>query len=57
MAAVLEKPARRWTYKDYYRLDDDQRYEIIEGNLLRPPHRTPGIRAGLANFTSPCNTM
>ena len=31
MAAVLEKQAKRWTYEEYYRLDDDQRYEIIAG--------------------------
>ena len=37
MAAVLEKQAKRWTYEEYYRLDDDQRYELIEGNLLMSP--------------------
>ena len=37
MAAVLEKQARRWTYEEYYKLDDDQRYEIIDGNLLMAP--------------------
>lgn len=37
MAAVLEKQARRWTYEEYYRLDDDQRYEIIDGTLLMSP--------------------
>jgi Uma2 family endonuclease len=37
MAAVLEKNAKRWTYEEYYRLDDDQRYEIINGNLLMAP--------------------
>src|SRR5687767_12285878 len=37
MAVVLEKPAKRWTYEEYYRLDDDQRYEIIDGNLLMAP--------------------
>jgi len=37
MAAVLQKPAKRWTYEEYYRLDDDQRYEIIDGNLLMAP--------------------
>ena len=37
MAAVAEKPARRWTYEEYYELDDDQRYEIIDGNLLMAP--------------------
>jgi len=34
MAAVLEKQARRWTYEEYYKLDDDQRYEIIDGKLV-----------------------
>src|SRR5271165_980416 len=34
MAAVAEKQAKRWTYEEYYQLDDDQRYEIIDGNLL-----------------------
>ncbi len=37
MAAVLEKQARRWTYEEYYQLEDDQRYEIIDGNLLMAP--------------------
>ena len=37
MAAVLQKQARRWTYEEYYKLDDDQRYEIIDGNLLMAP--------------------
>ena len=37
MATVLEKPARRWTYEEYYKLNDDQRYEIIDGNLLVAP--------------------
>jgi Uma2 family endonuclease len=37
MAAVLEKQAKRWTYEEYYRLDDDQRYEIIDGKLLIAP--------------------
>jgi Uma2 family endonuclease len=37
MAAVLEKQAKRWTYEEYYRLDDDQRHEIIDGNLLVAP--------------------
>lgn len=37
MAAVMEKQAKRWTYEEYYRLDDDQRYEIIDGNLLMAP--------------------
>ena len=37
MAAVLEKQAKRWTYEEYYRLDDDQRHEIIDGKLLMAP--------------------
>ncbi len=37
MAAAVEKPARRWTYEEYYKLNEDQRYEIIEGNLLMAP--------------------
>jgi Uma2 family endonuclease len=37
MAIAVEKPAKRWTYEEYYKLDDDQRYEIIEGTLLMAP--------------------
>jgi Uma2 family endonuclease len=38
MASVLEKQApKRWTYEEYYRLEDDQPYEIIDGNLLMAP--------------------
>jgi len=37
MPTVAEKHARRWTYEEYYRLNDDQRYEIIDGNLLMAP--------------------
>jgi Uma2 family endonuclease len=37
MAGVLEKQVKRWSYEEYYRLDDDQRYEIIDGNLLMAP--------------------
>ena len=37
MGIVLEKQAKRWTYEEYYRLDDDQRHEIIDGNLLMAP--------------------
>jgi len=35
MTAGLEKQTRRWTYEDYYHLEDGQRYEIIEGELIR----------------------
>jgi Uma2 family endonuclease len=37
MAVVLEKQTKRWTYEEYYRLDDDQRHEIINGELLMAP--------------------
>ena len=36
MAVAVEK-GKRWTYEEYYRLDEDQRYEIIDGNLLMAP--------------------
>jgi Uma2 family endonuclease len=37
MAVTLETQAKRWSYEDYYRLDDDQRHEIIGGHLLMSP--------------------
>jgi Uma2 family endonuclease len=37
MAGVLEKQTKRWTYEEYYRLDDDRRYEIIDGTLREAP--------------------
>ena len=37
MSAAAEKQTKRWTYEEYYRLDDDQRYEIIDGRLLMAP--------------------
>ncbi len=37
MAAALEVQARRWNYEEYYKLEDDQRYEIIDGSLLMAP--------------------
>jgi len=37
MAAVAERPTRRWPYEEYSKLDDDKRYEIIDGNLLMAP--------------------
>jgi Uma2 family endonuclease len=35
--ALVAKQSRRWTYEEYYRLNDDQRYEIIDSNLLMAP--------------------
>jgi Uma2 family endonuclease len=37
MAAMVEKQTKRWTYEEYYRLDDDRRYEIIDGALREAP--------------------
>jgi Uma2 family endonuclease len=37
MAVAVENKTKRWTYEEYYRLDDDQRYEIIDGELLMAP--------------------
>jgi Uma2 family endonuclease len=37
MAAATDHQAKHWTYEEYYNLADDQRYEVINGNLLRPP--------------------
>lgn len=37
MAAVLEKQVRRWTCDEYFRLEDEQRCEIINGDLLMSP--------------------
>ena len=48
MPAVLDKPKpsrkRRWTYEEYYRLDDDRRYELYNGELIpmQPPSPSPG---------------
>jgi Uma2 family endonuclease len=40
VAATLEKQAKHWTYEEYYKLEDDQRYEIINGNLVMAPAPT-----------------
>ncbi len=37
MAAALEQQAKRWNYEEYYKLEDDQRYEVIDGRLLMAP--------------------
>jgi Uma2 family endonuclease len=37
VASIIEKQARRWTYEEYYKLDDGRRYEIIHGHLLMAP--------------------
>jgi Uma2 family endonuclease len=45
MAAVLDLPKRTsksWTYEDYCRLDDGERYEILDGALLPMQPPSPG---------------
>jgi Uma2 family endonuclease len=45
MAAVLDKPKpkkKRWTYEDYYRLDDERRYELYRGELVPMQPPSPG---------------
>jgi len=37
MAVAVEKQSKRWTYEEYYKLDDDQRYEILNGELVMAP--------------------
>jgi Uma2 family endonuclease len=34
MATGIATQPKRWTYEDYYALPDDQRYEVIDGELL-----------------------
>lgn len=36
-ATSLATPAKTWTYADYLRLEDQNRYEILEGELLMAP--------------------
>ena len=33
MAVLVEKQAKRWTYEEYYKLDDDQRYVRVDHNF------------------------
>src|SRR5439155_70653 len=37
MAEALQNRLKRWTYEEYFRLEDEQRYEIIGGDLLMAP--------------------
>jgi Uma2 family endonuclease len=37
VAAVIEQPTKRWNYEEYYKLGDDQRYEVIDARLLMAP--------------------
>jgi Uma2 family endonuclease len=35
--ATIDEVSGPWTYERYYALDDDQRYEVIDGELLLVP--------------------
>jgi Uma2 family endonuclease len=37
MSVAAPNEAGKWTYEEYYLLNDDRRYEIIDGNLLMAP--------------------
>jgi Uma2 family endonuclease len=37
MSAATDHQTKHWTYEEYYNLEDDQRYEVISGNLLMAP--------------------
>ncbi len=37
MSTALSPTSRHWTYQDYLQLEDDQRHEIIEGQLIMVP--------------------
>lgn len=38
MAVAPDKPTKRhWTVEDYMQLDDDRRYELLQGDLLMTP--------------------
>src|SRR5437867_7396724 len=37
MATPAAQENKRWTYEEYYRLDDEKRYELIDGKLLMVP--------------------
>ena len=40
--AVKERPKGKvWTYEDYLRLEDDKRYEVLNGRLYEMPAPTP----------------
>jgi Uma2 family endonuclease len=50
VTSVIETPAKRWTYEEYYKLDDDQRYEIIDGKLIMVPAPDMWHQDGLGNL-------
>jgi Uma2 family endonuclease len=37
MATAVAKAGRRWTYDEYRQLEGEQRYEILEGELVMAP--------------------
>lgn len=51
---VKMPPVKHWTYEDYYRLDDDKRYEVFEGELMMmtpaPSFKHQDVLARLGNL-------
>lgn len=37
MTEAVSLRTKHWTYRDYYALNDDKRYEVIEGELIMTP--------------------
>ncbi len=46
----MQTKEKLWTYEDYLKLEDDKRYEIIEGELLMAPAPTPYHQAVSRNI-------
>ncbi len=38
----MKAETKRWTYKDYLKIEDDKRYEIIKGELIMVP--SPSVK-------------
>jgi Uma2 family endonuclease len=60
MGAIIQD--KNWTYQDYLKLDDEKRYEVINGELIMVPapsygHQSLQSKLGLifANFTNKNN--
>ena len=49
--AVVDRPKEKvWTYEDYLRLEDDKRYEVINGRLMELNTPTPLHQGILGNI-------
>src|ERR1051326_4272616 len=54
MAGTTDRAAGSWTYEEYYRLDDDRRYELHEGTLVMAQRRGRRQLSG-AKTALPCS--